>query len=129
MKKSFKKIAASVMAVATLAVGTAGMSVSAGQVVGSYGTFTWTTTSANTVNNTATSRRVTALVMVFKDSTGDYVTMNSNAKSGGNGTTAYASVSSSTYPSSSYNFKLNGSVGNSSASESGAAESWTKYAN
>lgn len=129
MKKTFKKIAAAVMAVATLAVGITGMTASAGQLVGNYGTFTWSTRTAQTVNNTARSRRVTASVTVFKDSTGVYVTMDSDSDNGGNGTDAYASVLSSSYPSSSYNFKLNGSIGNSTNSNAGTAESWTQYAN
>lgn len=128
MKMTLKKIAASVMAAATLAVGAAGMTASAATVYGSYGTFTWSTRSAQTKNTTGTSRLVTASVTVYRDSTGAYVTTSSGSNSGGNGTTASASVSSATYPSSSYNFKLYGAVYGSTSSNSGVVESWTKYA-
>lgn len=127
MKKTFKKIAASVMAVANLAVGVAGMSVSADQIVGDYGTFTWSERSLSVTNTTRIPRKLVLSVTVYRDSDDSYVTMISDSIIGRNGTIATVSVSSATYPSSSYNFRFYGAIYNSTVDASGVAESWTKY--
>lgn len=120
MKRTFKKVAAAVMAVTTLAVGSVGMTASA-----AYGSFSSTTWTAQTTNTTGTSRKVIASVTVYRNSTGAYVTTSGDSKTGGNRTSAYASVSSSTYPKSSYNFSQYGAVYNSTADQSGVAQSWS----
>lgn len=124
-----KKIAVGILAAVSMATCIAGMSVSANQVVGNYATFSWTTTTATTYNDTNSSRIVTANVTVYEDGTGRYITSNSKRNTGGNGTSASASVSSSTYPSSRYNFLLTGSIYNSNVDQSGVLESFRKSAN
>ena len=124
MKKTFKKIAASVMAMATLAVGVAGMSVSADQIVGNYGTFTWSERSLSVTNTTRISRKVITSVTVYSNSTGAYITTAVDSKTCGYGTTATVTVSSA-YPSSLYNFRFYGAIYNSTVDASGVAESWS----
>lgn len=125
--KKIKKIAASILAVAAMATSMVGMSASANQVVGSCGTFIWSAGSAKTVNNTNKTRIVTASVIVYEDGTGSYVNADYKNKTGGNGAYAKASLSTSDYPTSSYNFTCIGNIYNSDLSIAGVAESWTKY--
>lgn len=128
MTNKCKRAIAGVMAVATLVVSGIGVTASANQVVGSYSTFIWTSTSAKTVNNTNTSRIVTSSVTVYKDGTGTYVIAKTANNTGGNSAYCSTSVSSSTYPSSAYNYRLYGSIYNSNNYNSGVAESFTRSA-
>ena len=91
---------------------------------GYYCSYNWGYISAETINITATQRRVSSYAKVYRDGTGAYVTSTSATKTGGYGTSACASLDYSTYPSSQYNFKLSGEIYNSTPYESGIVESW-----
>ena len=125
MNTTYKKIFASIMTVASLAIGVTGLSASAYTDSSSYGAFEWSTTSAKTTNITNTKRRVAANITVYRDGTGEYVTGNGGENVGTYGTYAYASVPS--YSSSSYNFKCIGTVYNGDSPYSGVAYTFVKY--
>lgn len=127
MSNKLRKIAASLMAVATLSMGAVGMSASAYNDVFTYCSFEWTTTSAQTTNITNTNRRVAANITVYRDGTGEYVTTNGADNSGRYGALAKATIPS--YSSSNYNFKCTGTVYGGESPYSGIVETVVKYLN
>ncbi len=103
-------------------------------VSNSYGAFEWDGTSSasyatakNLCSSSSGSRIVSASITVYDNETGSQVKGYYASNTGGYGTTAKATQTS--YKTTRYNFKMYGSIGNSSNSSSGLATSWTKYVN
>lgn len=103
-------------------------------VSNSYGAFEWDgtdsasyATAKNLCSSSSGSRIVSASITVYDNETGSQVNGYYASNTGGYGTTAKATQNS--YKTTRYNFKMYGSIGNSSNSSSGLATSWTKYVN
>lgn len=117
MTRFVKRIAA--MGVAVMMMASVGaLSASALNVSNNgVGAFEWYTSSAKITNTSNTSRYMEAHINVYRDNTGEFVTSKSANATGGYG--AYAKAVNSSYGSGSYNFKIWGTIYNSSSPMSG----------
>lgn len=81
MRKTFKKVAASVMAVASLAVGMVGMSTNAATATDPYSKFTWGKSGSKAscaLANTNKANRYAQVAIYLYDAQGNYITHVSN---------------------------------------------------
>lgn len=127
MKKNFKRILATVVAVATLSVGMGSMTAGAYQVVSSTykATFQWGSGYSKMINNSTTERLASAYTNVYRDVTGEYVGQGNDGAILGYNEYVYGDARE--YSSNGYNFECNGGIYRSNIHYSPLDWSQTQY--